>query len=185
MFPSTEVAIKSRNYDALNLLPPPPPRHRLIFGLLACEAEEPLRGIAFVRPTYASESRGLSTSRSRIVIVSSRRHIKTPGYLLQRVLLTKQTGRINLRKARHVTCTGDRGGAYSILVGKSDRDNLEDLDVDGWIMLKWICKKLVGGVGWFDLVQDTERWRALVNAVVSVRISPNAGNSLTSWGTTY
>jgi hypothetical protein len=42
-------------------------------------------------------------------------------------------------------------------------------------MLKWIFKKLVGVVGWIDLDQDSDRWQALVDAVMNLRISPNAG----------
>jgi transposase len=28
-----------------------------------------------------------------------------------------------------------------------------------------------GGMGWIDLAQDMDRWRALVNAVMNIRIS--------------
>jgi hypothetical protein len=52
-----------------------------------------------------------------------------------------------------------------------ERDHLEHLGVDGWIILKWIFKK-VGWVGtdWIDLAQDRDRWRALVNAVINLRV---------------
>jgi hypothetical protein len=36
-------------------------------------------------------------------------------------------------------------------------------DVRGWIILKWILGW--GGMGWIDLVQDRDQWKALVNTV--------------------
>jgi hypothetical protein len=47
---------------------------------------------------------------------------------------------------------------------------LEDLGLDGRIILKWILKKWVGGMDWIDLAQDRDRWRALVNAVMNLRV---------------
>ena len=44
---------------------------------------------------------------------------------------------------------GDRGGAYRVLVGNlKERDHLEDLDVDGRIISRWIFIKWNGGWGW-------------------------------------
>jgi hypothetical protein len=37
-----------------------------------------------------------------------------------------------------------------------------------------------GGMDWIDLVQDRDRWRALVNAVMKLLFPFNAGNFLTS-----
>ena len=49
-------------------------------------------------------------------------------------------------------------------------DHLEDPGVNGMAMLKWICNKLDDGIDWIDLAEDRDRWGALVNAVMNLRI---------------
>jgi hypothetical protein len=66
----------------------------------------------------------------------------------------------------------DRRRAYKCLVGRPDakrrvgkpkhwwEDNIKmDLENVGW-----------GGTNWIALTQDTDRWRALVNAVMNLRV---------------
>jgi hypothetical protein len=78
-----------------------------------------------------------------------------------------------IRLAGHVARKGKRRGVYRVLVGKPEgkrplgrtrrrRENniKRDLQEMG-------C----GGVDWIDLVQDNDRWRALVNAVMKLRVT--------------
>ena len=61
-----------------------------------------------------------------------------------------------------------------------ERNHLEDPGVDGRVILRWIFRKWDGIMDWIDLAQRSERWRALVNAAMNIRVPQNAGNFLTS-----
>ena len=48
---------------------------------------------------------------------------------------------------------------------------MEDPGVDGRIILKWIFERLGGRkMDWIDLAQDRNRWRALVNTLMNLRV---------------
>ena len=73
--------------------------------------------------------------------------------------------------AGHVARMGESRGVYRELVGKSEgrrplgrpgrrwEDNINmDVQEVGW------------GMDWIDLAQHSDRWRALVNAVMNLRV---------------
>jgi hypothetical protein len=51
-----------------------------------------------------------------------------------------------------------------------EEDHLKDVGVDGKIKLKWIFKMCDWGIHWLDLAEDRDRCRAVVNAVMNLRV---------------
>jgi hypothetical protein len=49
-------------------------------------------------------------------------------------------------------------------------DHLGEPGIDRRLILKWILKKWGGCMDWIELAQDTDRLRALVQAVMNLRV---------------
>jgi hypothetical protein len=77
-----------------------------------------------------------------------------------------------MRSAGHVARMGEESVSYRILVGRPEGrrplgrprrkwdDNIKmDLEEVGWV-----------GMDWIELAQDRDRWQALVNAVMNLRV---------------
>jgi hypothetical protein len=75
------------------------------------------------------------------------------------------------RWARHVARMGAREVHTGFWLGDlREGDHLGVTGIDGRIILKWIFKKWDGGTDWIELAQDRDRWRALVYAVMNLRV---------------
>jgi len=51
-----------------------------------------------------------------------------------------------------------------------ERDHLEYPGVDGSTILRWIFRKYDGDMDWIHLAQDRDSWRALVKAIINLRV---------------
>jgi hypothetical protein len=51
-----------------------------------------------------------------------------------------------------------------------ERDHSEDRGVDGRMVSEWILREIGWGVERIQLAEDTDRWRALVNTVMNLRV---------------
>jgi len=52
-----------------------------------------------------------------------------------------------------------------------ERDHLGDPSVDRRIILRWTSGSGIwGGMDWNELAQDRDRWRAVVTAVMNLRV---------------
>jgi hypothetical protein len=51
-----------------------------------------------------------------------------------------------------------------------ERGHLDDLGLDERITLRWVFRKLDGGMDWINLAQDRDRCRAFADVVVNLRV---------------
>jgi hypothetical protein len=62
---------------------------------------------------------------------------------------------------------GETRGVYRVLVGKPERKRPLGRPRHRWIFRKWD----VGSINWIKLAQDRDRWRAVVTAIMKLRVT--------------
>jgi hypothetical protein len=94
-------------------------------------------------------------------------HVLYSSPSIVRVIKTRK-----MRWAGHVACMGEERGAYNILVGR-----LEGRRPLGRPRRRWednikmyLWEIGFADVDWIDFAQDRDRWRALVNTVMNLRV---------------
>jgi hypothetical protein len=73
---------------------------------------------------------------------------------------------------RACSTNGEKRNTYRILVGNPEGNKSLGRPRCRWVDNIKIDLREIGwdGMDWIDLVQDRDQWRALVNAVVSLRV---------------
>jgi len=77
-----------------------------------------------------------------------------------------------MRWVRNVARTGEGRVVYRVLVGKPwGKNHWGDPAIDGRVILRWILRKCdVGGMDWIELANYRDKWRALVNVAMNLRV---------------
>jgi hypothetical protein len=92
-------------------------------------------------------------------------------YFSPSIIRVIKSGRMRL--VGHVARVGKKRNAYRLLVGKPEGDRPLGRPRRRWVdnIKMGLLEIGWGGVGWISLAQDRDKWSALVNAVMNLRVS--------------
>jgi hypothetical protein len=86
-----------------------------------------------------------------------------------------------MRWAGYVARIADKRGAYRILVGRPEGRRPLGRPGSRWEdNIKMYLQDVGWGMDWIELAQDRDRWHAVVNPAMNLRVPKNAGNFSTS-----
>jgi hypothetical protein len=79
---------------------------------------------------------------------------------------------IRMIKSRACSTNGGKRNAYRTLVGKQEGKRPLGRSRRGWVNnIKMDLREIgCGGMDWIDLAEDRDQWRALMNAVMNLRV---------------
>jgi len=75
-----------------------------------------------------------------------------------------------MRWAEHVARMGEGRGVHRVLVGKPEGNRPLGRPRRRWEDIKMDLREVGGGGDWMEMAQDRDRWRALVNTVLNLRV---------------
>jgi hypothetical protein len=118
---------------------------------------------------------GVGTTRSATVCYG---HYIEAGFVLCIIYICIKLWR--MRWAGHVARMGEKRNAYRILVGDPEGKRPLGRPRRRWVDNIKIDLREIGwdGGDWIDLAQNRDHWRALVKAVMNLRVPENAGKFL-------
>jgi hypothetical protein len=94
------------------------------------------------------------------------------SYYSQSIIIIIKTKR--MRSAGHVAQMREKRNAYRLLVGMPEGKRPLGKPSRGWVDNTGVRMDLVelgwGEVDWIGLAQDRNRWRAVVNSVLNLRV---------------
>jgi hypothetical protein len=92
--------------------------------------------------------------------------------IIRIIIIIRMIKSKKMRWTGHVARMGEKRNAYRLLVGKLERKRAVGKPRRGWV--DNIRMDLVeigwGGVDWIGLAQDTDKWKAVANAVINLRV---------------